>query len=107
MKTYRSRNKLSYSTYSLDTKNSLTSRILKLEEEKVKKHKILTNLVESAGEARAFIHKNNILRQNISHFKQNNLHIKNIIDKIILYIISYKTGLVLSKLTDFIPSIHS
>ena len=85
MKTYRSRNKLSYSTYSLDTKNSFTSRTLKLEEEKVKKHKILTNLVESAGEARAFIHKNNILRQDISHFKQNNLHIKNIIDKIILY----------------------
>ncbi len=85
MKTYRSRNKLSYSTYSLDTKNSFTSRTLKLEEEKVKKHKILTNLVESAGEARTFIHKNNILRQNISQFKQNNLNIRNIIDKIILY----------------------
>ena len=85
MHTYRSRNKLSYSTHSLDTKNSFTSKTLKLEEEKVKKHKILTNLVESACEARTFIHKNNILRQNISHFKQNDLHIKNIINKIILY----------------------
>ena len=85
MKTYRSRNKLSNSTYSLVTKNSFTSRTFKLEEEKFKKHKILTNLEESAGEARTFIHKNNILRQNISHFKQNNINIKIIIDKIILY----------------------
>jgi len=85
MMTYRSRNKLSYSTYSFDTKNSFTSRTLKLDKEKVKKHKILTNLGESAGEARTFIHKNNILRQNISIFKQNDFYIKNIINKIILY----------------------
>ena len=80
MKTYRSRNQLP--DY-IDLKSNFTERTLKLEEKKLSKNIILTNLVEYAGEARTIIKNNDILRQNISSLKQNNINIKNLINKII------------------------
>ena len=80
MMTYHSRNEFSCN---LELKNNFTTNTLKLEEKKLSKSKILTNLVEYAGEARTIIINNDILRQYIDSLKQYNINTKNFINKII------------------------
>ena len=79
MLTYRSRNRKS----SMDLKNSSKSNTLKIEDKIYPKNKILTNLTEYAGEARTIIQYNNLLKQEISTIKKNNLYLKKMINKII------------------------
>ena len=83
MKTYRSRNRISNTSNSIDIKSSFISNTLKLEDKENKKNKILSNLTEYAGEARAIIQNNNLLKHRISELKKNNTYTKNLINKII------------------------
>ena len=82
MITGRSRNNQNNSNI-LDTKNSFNSNTLKIEDKLLVKSQILTNLTEYAGEARIIIQKNNTLKQIIALLRNNNLHTKNFINKII------------------------